>query len=119
MAMRFRLILVVTTALMETLGEAFGLFPRVESQGLNEPDAATGMPADVMCYGPDGDLRLAVEVKDRDLTRAPGARSPGSDAGQRRMNPTGLPRPAGRRRPPRRRFLADGSSPRGRLPWAG
>ena len=70
MAMRFRLILVVTTALMETLGEAFGLFPRVESQGLNEPDAATGMPADVMCYGPDGDLRLAVEVKDRDLTRS-------------------------------------------------
>ena len=60
--------LVVTTALMGTLGEAFGLFPRVESQGLNEPDAAAGMPADVMCYGPDGQLRLAVEVKDRDLT---------------------------------------------------
>ena len=60
--------LVVTTALMGTLGKAFGLFPRVESQGLNEPDAATGMPADVMCYGPAGDLRLAVEVKDRDLT---------------------------------------------------
>ena len=60
--------LVVTTALMGTLGEAFGLFPRVESQGLNEPDTATGMPADVMCYGPAGDLRLAVEVKDRDLT---------------------------------------------------
>ena len=60
--------LVVTTALMGTLGEGFGLFPQVESQGLNEPDAATGMPADVMCYGPDGDLRLAVEVKDRDLT---------------------------------------------------
>lgn len=60
--------LVVTTALMTTLGKAFGLFPRVESQGLNEPDAATGMPADVMCYGPADDLRLAVEVKDRDLT---------------------------------------------------
>ena len=60
--------LVVTTALMSTLGKAFGLFPRVESQGLNEPDAARGTPADVMCYGPDGDLRLAVEVKDRELT---------------------------------------------------
>ena len=46
--------LVVTTALMGTLGKAFGLFLRVESQGLNEPDAATGMPADVMCYGPAG-----------------------------------------------------------------
>ena len=60
--------LVVATALMRTLGEAFALFPRVEGQGLNEPDAARGMPADVMCYGPDGELRLAVEVKDRDLT---------------------------------------------------
>lgn len=60
--------LIVTAALMRTLGEAFALFPRVESQGLNEPDAARGMPADVMCYGPDGQLRLAVEVKDRDLT---------------------------------------------------
>ena len=62
--------LAVTTALMGALGEAFGLFPRVESQGLNEPDAAAGMPADVMCYGPGGDLRLAVEVKDRELTLA-------------------------------------------------
>ncbi len=60
--------LVVTTALMGTLGKAFGVFARVESQGLNEPDAAKGMPADVMCYGADGDMRLAVEVKDRDLT---------------------------------------------------
>ena len=62
--------LAVTTALMRTLGEAFALFSRVEGQGLNEPDAARGMPADVMCYGPDGELRLAVEVKDRDLTLA-------------------------------------------------
>lgn len=60
--------LIVATALMRTLGEAFALFPRVESQGLNEPDAARGMPADIMCYGPDGQLRLAVEVKDRNLT---------------------------------------------------
>ena len=60
--------LVVTTALMGTLGEAFGIFARVESQGLNEADAARGMPADVTCYGPDGAIRLAVEVKDRDLT---------------------------------------------------
>lgn len=60
--------LIVATALMRTLGEAFALFPRVEGQGLNEPDAARGMPADIMCYGADGQLRLAVEVKDRTLT---------------------------------------------------
>ncbi len=60
--------LIVATALMRILGEAFSIFPRVDSQGLNESDAAAGMPGDVMCYGPDGKLHLAVEVKDRELT---------------------------------------------------
>ena len=31
-------------------------------------DAASGAPGDVMCYGPNGDLILAVEVKERELT---------------------------------------------------
>ena len=60
--------LVVTTALMRTIGKAFSLFPRVESQGVNEPDSATGMPGDVMCYGQDDTLALAVEVKGNELT---------------------------------------------------
>lgn len=58
--------LVVATVLMQTLGHGFSIFSRVESQGLNEPDASKGMPGDIMCYGPLGDsgqIKLAVEVK--------------------------------------------------------
>ena len=58
----------VATALLATLGKAFSLFSRVESQGVNEPDAATGMPGDIMCYTDDDKMCLAVEVKDLDLT---------------------------------------------------
>lgn len=60
--------MVVTTALMQTIGKAFSLFSRVESQGVNEPDAASGVPGDVMCYGQDHALALAVEVKGHELT---------------------------------------------------
>ena len=60
--------MIVTTALMRTLGEAFSIFTRVESQGLNEADAASGAPGDVSCFGADEELVLAVEVKGHDLT---------------------------------------------------
>ena len=60
--------LVVATALMRTLGQAFSLFPRVESQGVNEADAAAGRPGDIMCYGQDDSLALAIEVKGNELT---------------------------------------------------
>ena len=60
--------MVVATALIRTLGRAYSLFPRVESQGVNEADAATGVPGDVLCYGEDDALALAVEVKGHDLT---------------------------------------------------
>ena len=60
--------MVVATALMKTLGRAYSLFPRVESQGVNEADAATGVPGDVLCYGENDLLALAVEVKGHDLT---------------------------------------------------
>ena len=60
--------MIVTTALMRTLGEAFSIFTRVESQGLNEADAASGAPGDVSCFGAGEELVLAVEVKGHDLT---------------------------------------------------
>lgn len=60
--------MVVASALMQVLGEGFGLFSRVESQGVNEADAASGVPGDVMCYAKDDSLIMAVEVKDRNLT---------------------------------------------------
>ena len=60
--------LVISTALMRTLGEAFSLFSRVESQGVTEADSASGAPGDVMCYGLDGYLVLAVEAKGHSLS---------------------------------------------------
>ena len=58
----------VTPALLGVIGEGFSLFTKVESQALNEADSASGMPGDVMCYGEDNRLALAVEVKQGDLT---------------------------------------------------
>ena len=64
--------LAVTTALLRTIGMAFGLFSHVEGQGINEADAAGGAPGDVLCYCHDDPERLClvVEVKDIDLTLA-------------------------------------------------
>ena len=62
--------LVVATALMRVLGEAFSLFSKVTSQGLNEADVARGMPGDIMCYDESEKILLVVEVKDRELTLA-------------------------------------------------
>ena len=59
--------MVVAAALMQVLGEGFSLFSRVESQGVNEADAASGVPGDVMCYADDR-IVMAVEVKDRNIT---------------------------------------------------
>ena len=64
--------LAITAALMRTVGGAFSLFSKVESQGINEADAASGIPGDVICYCLDDPKRicLAIEVKDLELTLA-------------------------------------------------
>lgn len=62
--------LAVTAAMMNVFGDSFSLFDRIESQGLNEADAVSGAPGDIMCYDKEGDMVLAVEVKDRELTLA-------------------------------------------------
>ena len=62
--------LAVAVAMMQVLGKGFSIFSHVESQGLNEADAASGAPGDVMCYDEAGNMLLAVEVKDRSLTLA-------------------------------------------------
>ena len=59
--------LAVATAMMAVLGEGLSLFGRIESQGLNEPDAASGAPGTIMCYDQVGNLVLSVEVRDREL----------------------------------------------------
>lgn len=62
--------LAVSAALFKTLGEGFSLFSDVRSQGINEADAASGMPGDIMCHDQAGRVCLAVEVKDVNLTLA-------------------------------------------------
>ena len=62
--------LAVSAALFRTLGEAFRLFSKVQSQGINEADSASGVPGDVMCFDHDGRVCLAVEIKDTNLTLA-------------------------------------------------
>ena len=58
----------VAIAMMSVLGEGLSLFERIESHGLNKPDAAAGALGDIMCYDQDGYMVLAVEVGDRELT---------------------------------------------------
>ena len=57
---------IVTAALMRTIGDRFGIFDEVVRQGINEADAASTSPGDVICYN-QGDQVLAVEVKDRTI----------------------------------------------------
>ena len=62
--------LAVTTSVMCIAGEALSLFSKVEAQGINESDAAGGVPGDVVCYCADDREKvcLVVEVKDMLLT---------------------------------------------------
>ena len=57
---------IVTAALMRTIGDRFGIFDEVVRQGINEADAASASPGDVVCYN-QGNQVLAVEVKDRTI----------------------------------------------------
>lgn len=57
---------IITAALLRTIGSRFGVFDRVVRQGINEADAASERPGDVVCYSEEVQV-LAVEVKDRTL----------------------------------------------------
>ena len=58
---------IIVAALMRTIGQRFQIFDRVDRQGINEADAATDSPGDVICYQNDEQV-LSVEVKDRAVT---------------------------------------------------
>lgn len=58
----------VVASLFLTVGKRFHLFANVKSSKPTAADASTGQIADVDCYDAEGDLALAVEVKDRELT---------------------------------------------------
>ena len=60
----------VAAALFETFGRYFGIYKEVKRYAINAADEATGMAGDIECIGADGELRLAIEVKERNLTLA-------------------------------------------------
>ena len=57
---------IIVAALMRIVGNRFGLFDRVLRQAINEADAASNRPGDVVCFLGDEQV-FAVEVKDRAL----------------------------------------------------
>ena len=62
--------LAVAAALFETFGEYFKIYKEVKRRAINASDQATGLASDIECIGEDGNLKLAVEVKERSITLA-------------------------------------------------
>lgn len=60
--------LAVAAALFQTFGKFLGLYSKVTRHMINASDASTGATADIECFDVDGNLKLAVEVKERSLT---------------------------------------------------
>ncbi len=58
----------VAAALFETFGKYFKLYKEVRRHVINASDLATGLAGDIECIDDEGNLRLAVEVKERNVT---------------------------------------------------
>jgi len=56
-----------SVALLATLGEHLSLFDSVRTSNINAADSQTGHVADLECIDKNGNVVLAVEVKDREL----------------------------------------------------
>jgi hypothetical protein len=61
-------LLALSSAVFSIIGEKFGLYAGVRRSKITSADAATGLVADLECIGKKGEILLAVEVKDRELT---------------------------------------------------
>ncbi len=58
----------VAAALFMTFGNSFDLYSEVVRHVINASDRSTGLSADIECKDENGEVLLAVEVKERDLT---------------------------------------------------
>lgn len=58
----------LAAALFETFGKSFGLYQEVRRHKINTSDQATGSAGDIECLDEDGNIRLAVEVKERNVS---------------------------------------------------
>lgn len=59
--------LAVVAALFETLKDRLGIYKEVRRGVINAADAVTGSAADLECAGENGEIILAVEVKERPI----------------------------------------------------
>jgi hypothetical protein len=55
-------------ALFDAVGMHFGLYAKVDRARINASDEATGQAADLECVNVQGEVVLAIEVKERTLT---------------------------------------------------
>lgn len=60
--------LALGSALFASLGKRFRLFAEVRRRGINAPDSASGQVADLECLDRSGQIVVAVEIKDQELT---------------------------------------------------
>ncbi|NLI97101.1 restriction endonuclease, SacI family [bacterium] len=61
-------VLSLTTALLRTAGKLFSLYAEVRRLNINASDASSGLVADIECLDKNGEIALAVEVRDKQLT---------------------------------------------------
>lgn len=59
--------LAISSALFLLIGQQFGLFREVRRGNINAADAQSGLVADMECIGGEGEVVMAVEVKDRQI----------------------------------------------------
>jgi len=57
----------VAAALFETFGECFKIYSKINRHVINASDQATGLAGDIECIDENGDIKLIVEVKERNL----------------------------------------------------
>jgi hypothetical protein len=60
-------VLTITSALMELIGDQFHLFAEVRRGNITAADKPSGLVADIECRDKEGNILLAVEVKDKEL----------------------------------------------------
>jgi hypothetical protein len=58
----------VAAALFETFATSFHIYSRITRHVINASDQATGLAGDIQCLDENGEIKLIIEVKERNLT---------------------------------------------------
>ncbi len=57
----------IVAALFQTFGKFFHIYKEVRRYVINASDTSTGLSGDIECIGSDDEIKLAIEVKERNL----------------------------------------------------